>query len=112
MREVNGHRVHISIYLKSVPCIAGQLVMSGPCALPSGGAPLLDCDIIHRIQAALIPKPIPQTAEISGEGLHDKLDGTIFKINRCATHSRLRLPESVTVLKEKNTLKLSQKANK
>ena len=77
--------------------------MSGPCALPSGGAPLLDCDIIHRIQAALIPKQIPQTAETSGKGLHDKLDGIMSRSNRCATPSRSCLPESVTVLKGKKT---------
>ncbi|CAL5223200.1 g5675 [Coccomyxa viridis] len=62
--------------------LPGQLAMSGPCALPSGGAPLLDCDIIHRIQAALIPKQIPQTAETSGKGLHDKLDGIMSRSNR------------------------------
>ncbi len=58
--------------------------MSGPCAIPSGGAPLLDCDIIRRIQAALIPRQMLQTAEVSGKGLHDSLDGTMSDINRCA----------------------------
>ena len=68
--------------------------MSGPCALPSGGAPLLDTGIIQKIQAALIPKQMPQTVKIIGDGLHGSPNRSMCDISRCVTSQvqQLRCP--------------------
>ena len=62
---------------------AGHLAIFGPSALPSGGAPLLDSDIVQRIQGALIPKQMPQTLYIGGEKPHYSPDRTVCDNNRC-----------------------------
>ena len=72
--------VCISTDLKDTHSHAGQPATLSPCIVPSGGTPLVDSAIIQRMQAALIPKQMPQKINISGEGLLDK---TMCDTDRC-----------------------------
>ena len=74
--------VCISTDSQNTPYHAGRLATFSPCILPSGGTPLLDSGIIQRMQAALIPKQMPRTVTVNGEGRLDILNSTMCVIKR------------------------------